>query len=51
MFPTEATVLAELQLLRSILLVFRRRIVPLLALGAGKSDDISHSKTLSVAAA
>jgi hypothetical protein len=39
---TEAAKLLELQLLRGILLVFGGRIIALLALGAGKRDDVSH---------
>jgi hypothetical protein len=42
MLPAEAAVLAEFQLLRRRLLVFRGCIVALLALGTRKSDDISH---------
>ena len=38
----EAAVLLELQLLRRAFLVLGGRIVSLLALGAGKGDDISH---------
>jgi hypothetical protein len=39
---TEAAKLLELQLLRGILLVLGGRIIALLALGAGKRDDVSH---------
>jgi hypothetical protein len=42
MGAAKAAVLFELKLLRSIFLVLGCRIVPLLALGAGKSNDVSH---------
>ena len=42
MRAAKTTVLFELQLLRGRLFVFSGGIVSLLALGAGKSDDISH---------
>jgi hypothetical protein len=42
MGTAEAAVLLELQLLRRILLVLGSGIVSLLALGAGKGDDVSH---------
>ena len=38
----EAAVLLEFQFLRGILFVFGGGIVSLLALGAGKGDDVSH---------
>jgi len=38
----EAAVLFEFQLLRRVLLVFGGCIITLLALGAGKRDDVSH---------
>jgi hypothetical protein len=38
----EAAEFLELQLLRRVLLVFGGRIISLLALGAGKRDDVSH---------
>jgi len=40
--PAEAAKLLELQLLRGVLFVLGGRIIALLALGAGKRDDISH---------
>ncbi len=46
MSPAEGTVFLELEPVGSILLVFRRRIVSLLALGTGKGDDVSHSAAL-----
>jgi len=42
MRTTEAAVFFELQLFRGRLFVFCGGIVSLLALGAGKSNDISH---------
>jgi hypothetical protein len=42
MSATKTTILLEFQLLGGVLLVLRRRIVPLLALGTGKRDDVSH---------
>jgi len=38
----EAAKLLELQLLRGVFLVLGGRIIALLALGAGKRDDVSH---------
>ena len=38
----EAAELLELQLLRRVLLVLRRRVITLFALGAGKRYDVSH---------
>jgi hypothetical protein len=40
--PTEAAILLELKLVRSILLVLGRRVVALLTFGAAKSHDITH---------
>ena len=40
--PTEPAVFAEFELVGRILLVFRRRVIALLALGAGKGNDIPH---------
>ena len=40
--PAETAVLFKLQFIRSILLVFSRRVVALLTLGASKSHDIAH---------
>ena len=42
MGPAEAAVLLELQFLRRVFLVLGGGIVSLLALGAGKGDDVSH---------
>ena len=42
----EAAVLAEVQLVRRILLVLGRRVVALLALGAGEGHDIAHRLSL-----
>ena len=42
MLAAETAVLAELQLLGSGLLVFRRGIVTLLALGAAQGNDVSR---------
>jgi hypothetical protein len=42
MGTAEAAVFLELQLLRRVLLVLGRRVVSLLALRAGKGNDISH---------
>ena len=42
MLAAETAVLAELQLLRSGLLVFRSGIVALLALGAAQGNDVSR---------
>jgi hypothetical protein len=42
MLAAETAVLAELQLLRGVLLVLGGGIVPLFALGATKGDDVSR---------
>jgi hypothetical protein len=42
----ETAILLELQLVGSILLVLGRRVVALLALGAGKSHYVAHLFTL-----
>ena len=42
----ETTIFLELQLVRSIPLVLGRRVVALLALGAGKSHYVAHLFTL-----
>jgi hypothetical protein len=42
MGAAKAAKFLELQLLRRILFVLRRSIVSLLALGAGKGNDVSH---------
>jgi hypothetical protein len=46
MLAAEPAVLAELKLLRLSLLVLRRGVVSLLALGAGERNDISHCNIL-----
>ena len=46
MLPAEATVLVKLQFIRSISFILRCGVVPLLALGAGKSDNVTHSAYL-----
>jgi hypothetical protein len=46
MFPAETAVLVKLQLIRSVSLVLCCGVVPLLALGAGKSDNVTHSTYL-----
>jgi len=46
MLPAETTVLVELQLIWSIPFVFCCGVVPLLALGAGKGDNVTHSAYL-----
>jgi hypothetical protein len=38
----ESAVFLELQLLRRVLLILGRGVVSLLALGAGKGNDVSH---------
>ena len=42
MRPAEAAVLLEFEFLRSSLLIFRGRIITLLARGAGERDDVAH---------
>jgi len=42
----EATVLVKLQFIRSVFLVLCCCIVPALALGAGKSDNVTHNSYL-----
>ncbi len=42
----EGAILLKLEPVRSLLLVFRSRIVSLLALSAGKGNDVSHSAAL-----
>ena len=44
--PAEATVLVKLQLIWSISLVFRRRVIPLLTLSTSKSDNVTHNTYL-----
>ena len=46
MLTTEPAILVELQLVGSILLIFSGRIIPLLALGARKSDNVTHNLNL-----
>ena len=48
MLAAETAILFELQLVRSILFVLGRRVVALLALGAGKSHYVAHLFTLGV---
>jgi hypothetical protein len=43
MLATKTAVLVELQFIRSILLVFGRSVVALLAFSASESDYIAHS--------
>jgi hypothetical protein len=45
---TEATVLAEFEPLRRLLLVFRRAVIPALARAARQLDDVSHLCNLAV---
>ncbi len=42
----EPAILLELYPVRSLLLVFRGRVISLLALGTGESDNVSHSVAL-----
>ena len=42
----EPAILLELEPVRSPLLIFRGRVISLLALGAGKGDDVSHNAAL-----
>jgi hypothetical protein len=44
-FSTETTVFAKFQFVRRCALILRRRIIPLLALLAGKRHNNSHLKT------
>jgi hypothetical protein len=41
--PAEPAELAQLEPFARFLLVLRRAVVPALALGAGQSNDVSHS--------
>jgi hypothetical protein len=43
--PAEAAELLELEFLRGGLLVFRGRIIALLANSAGERDDVSHGRS------
>jgi len=43
---TEATILAKLQLVRSVFLVLCCGVVPALALSAGQSDNVTHNSYL-----
>src|SRR5881296_925454 len=45
MFPAGATELFHLELVRRLLLVLHRRVVPALALAAVERDDLSHWTT------
>ena len=45
MFATETTVLTKFQFVRRCALILRRRIIPLLALLAGKGHNNSHLTT------
>jgi hypothetical protein len=43
MSTTEAAVFLHFQFAGSVLLVLRRRVVAVLAFGAGKGNDVSHA--------
>jgi len=47
MLATKATIFAELQLLRSNLLILGCGVVSLLTLGASKGNDVSHCSSFS----